>query len=308
MTLAILLFAATGAGETLVLKERAGVESRHVRLLDLLEPDRLTGAARVLLAGVYLGRAPEDGKTRTITAEEIRRELEVRGIDPAAFTLVGERVDVAAGAEDTPAGGAARRAIAFEIRRIALERFSDVRPQDLVVRVAGLRPAALPEGAELLQLAPIERITLGDVPFRALFSGKIEVSGTARILRAREAAFAARDILPGKVLDRADLEHKWVETAGDERYVSELALLAGATAVARVRRGSPVLSTDVRLKPVVRRGDVVRAVSPSFEVDARALQDGAPGDEIALEFVATKKRLRGRVADGARVEVGEVAR
>jgi hypothetical protein len=53
----------------------------------------------------------------------------------------------------------------------------------------------------------------------------------------------------------------------------------------------------------VRRGDVVRAVSPAFEADARALEDGAPGREIAVEFLATKKRARARVSGEDRVEV-----
>ena len=61
-------------------------------------------------------------------------------------------------------------------------------------------------------------------------------------------------------------------------------------------------------KAVVRSRSLVRAVSPHYEVDARALGGGAVGDEILLEYVSTRHRFRGRVLDAGRVEVVEGAR
>ena len=77
MTIWATVLAFLAAGDALVLREKAGVAGRYVRLLDLLDADRLGEAARMELGEVYLGCAPEEGKSRTITAEEIRKELQI---------------------------------------------------------------------------------------------------------------------------------------------------------------------------------------------------------------------------------------
>ncbi len=74
--------------------------------------------------------------------------------------------------------------------------------------------------------------------------------------------------------------------------------------VIRARRVAAV-TPAARPGPVVKARAVVRAESPSYEVDARALEDGAAGDEILLEFVSTRNRFRGRVTGTGRVEVIE---
>ena len=53
---------------------------------------------------------------------------------------------------------------------------------------------------------------------------------------------------------------------------------------------------------------MVRAFSSGYEVDARALEDGSAGQEIGLEFVSSKNRVRGKVANASRVDVGEAGR
>jgi flagella basal body P-ring formation protein FlgA len=72
--------------------------------------------------------------------------------------------------------------------------------------------------------------------------------------------------------------------------------------------GAAITPTDLRLKPVVRKGDVVRAVSAAYEVDARALEDGVAGQEIGLEFTSSRNRVRAKVVDAGRVDVAEAAR
>ena len=59
---------------------------------------------------------------------------------------------------------------------------------------------------------------------------------------------------------------------------------------------------------MIKKGDLVRAVSATYEVDAKALEDGAPGQEIPLEFVTSKNRVRAKVSAAARAEVVEVGK
>jgi hypothetical protein len=250
---------ATWAGDTVVLKESARVETRYVRLLDLVEVDRLGEESRRRLDGVYLGRAPEDGAARTIGVGEIRRELEVRGIDPAGFAFAGTEVRVS-GDEARPAAGV-RRAIASEIRRHVLDRHPALRPEEVEVRLLDLDLEGVPAGTEVLGVRPSAGEGLNVSAFTALLTGPVrrEVRGRVEVLKSRHVAVPARP------------------------------------------RPAPAAAA-------VRPGDVVRAVSASFEVDARAVESGAPGAEITLEFLSTRARFRGRVVSADRVEVVEQGR
>ncbi len=308
MTLMLaLLMALPGASETLVLKEKARTPGRYVRLVDLLDPASLGEAARARLEGVYLGRAAEEGKTRVITVDEIKKELERRSLDPEGFAFMGEKVEVGTGGEPVE-GEALRRAVAFEIKRYAMERLSGVRPEEIVVRIAYLGGEEGLEGFGVTGLRPRDAGDFGKAEFTAELTDrsgreKREIEVIARILRLREVAFAARDIGIAKVLERADLDVKRVETAGDEGYAGDPAALLGSKAAARIRKGAAIMTIDVRLKPVVKARDVVRVKGENFEVDACALEGGAAGEEILMECLASKKRLRAKVLDAETVRM-----
>ncbi len=300
----VLMLLSMAMGETVVLKEKALVGGRFVKLADLLDADRSGDAARAQFAEIYLGRAPSEGQTRTITLDEIRRELERRGIDPESFTFVGREVEVTPGGESPI--DALRRAVAFEIKRHLLEQGAG-RADETVVRLLSLHPENVSPDCDVAEVRP-----RGASDFTIVLvdpaKKRIEVEAVIRIFRTREMAFAARDINPGKAVERADLEFRRVESSDEESASGEWATLVGAAAAVRIRKGAKIALNDLRLKAVVKKGDVVRAVSSSYEVDARALEDGAPGQEISLEFVTSKNRLRAKVAGGARVEVVEVVK
>jgi flagella basal body P-ring formation protein FlgA len=308
MIWAFLVLALLGQ-ERLVLKEKAQVGGRFLRLVDLLDIDQTSEAARAELAEIYLGPAPEEGKVRTVSADEIRRELERRSIDPAAFVLSGEKVVVSGGG--SPASDALRRAIAFEIKRYLLDREAGFRATELTVRIGSLHPEDLPPTAEIVEVRPRSPEAKSEFVVQVMDPADkktVEVVVIARLLRSRDVAFAVRDLGVHRAIERADVEFRRIDVAGDENYVDEWAALAGATTLVRVRKGAPIAASDLRLKPALRRGDVVRAFSPTFEVDARALEDGALGQEIQLEYVTSKNRFRGRVGGAARVDVVEVGK
>jgi flagella basal body P-ring formation protein FlgA len=293
--IAALLLALVGS-ETIALKEKASVSGRWVRVIDLVDADRSDPAARLRIADIYLGRAPEEGKTRTVTLDEIRRELERRGVDPSGFAWRGERVEVSAG---VPVESVSlRAAVAFEIKRHLMEREAGLRADEVSVRV--------------LQLSPETDGDVVDVKARgtgyvAVLSNGSKIDVVARVSRVRDGVFAARDLVPGRAIDRSDLEVKRVELPEDERP-ADVATFVGAVPAVRIRQGAAVTAGDLRLKAAVKKGDVVRAISSGYEVDARALEDGAPGQEISLEFVTSRNRLRAKVASGTRVDVVEASR
>jgi flagella basal body P-ring formation protein FlgA len=273
--------------ETISLKEKANVAGRWVRVIDVIDADAGT---RRRLADVYLGRAPEEGQSRTITLDEIRRELERRGLDPAEFAWRGDRVDVTVG---VPVDDR-RASVAFAIKRHLMEREGE----QVSVRVLQLQPATWADGVEIAEVKSKSLVVL---------SNGTKVDVVARLARVRDLVVAARDLVPGRAIDRADLELKRVEM-DDEEHPAEIGALIGAVPAVRIRQGAAVTAAELRLKPVVKKGDIVRAVSSGYEVDVRALEDGAPGQEIGVEFVSSRNRIRAKVTGAGRVDVGETSR
>ena len=264
-------FVLISSGE-LALKENARVQGRFVRLSDLLR----SGHAP---ADVWLGRAPEEGTSRVIAADDIRRELELRGYD---FTLVGAQVVVERGPE--PESEALRRAVAFEIKRAVLER-DGLRGDDVTVRLESLSPAPSAE---------VREVRAEGNGFVATFADGTTSRATATVVRLRDVAFAVKDVPAGKTLTAEDVEFR--------RAPEGAADVIGAAAAVRIKAGAAIGDADLKRKPAVRRGDLVRLVSTAFEVDARAMEDGAVGREIDVEVAASKVRARGRVAGAGRVE------
>jgi flagella basal body P-ring formation protein FlgA len=286
MSPALALLLLLGA-ESIALKDKATVTGRWVRILDLVDADRTDPATRARIADLYIGRAPEEGRTRTITAEEIRRELAGRGIDLSSAIWSGESVEVTRGvsAETESLRASVLRALRKHVGAAT-------------VQLVSLEPEACPGAGEVVDIA-------ADGPrFVARMSDGTRVEVVARILRTRDAVFAARDLVPGRVLEAGDLETRRVEAADDDRLLEPSAAVGSVTA-ARVRKGAAIAPADLRQKALIHKGDVVRAISAAYEVDARALEDGVAGQEIGLEFASSRNRVRAKVVDPTRADVVE---
>lgn len=274
--------------EAIALKEKATVNGRWVRIIDLVDADRTDPATRERIADLYVGRSPEEGQVRTISAAEIRRELESRGIDLSAVIWKGESVDVVRGVSAD--AESLRKAVQKALEKVA---------GAATVKIVSLQPESC-EGEVVDLKADGSR-------FVATMSNGTKVDGVARILRMREAVFAARDLAPGRVIDRADVETRRIEVSDEERLL-DLSNVVGSVSATRVRMGAPITPNDLRLKAAIRKGDMVRIVSTSYEVDGKALEDGVPGQEIGLEFASSRNRVRARVVDNTRVTVVEAGR
>jgi flagella basal body P-ring formation protein FlgA len=256
----------------LTLKESARVQGRYVRLSDVLR----SGHAP---ADVWLGRAPEEGKPRTISADDIRRELELRGYD---FTLVGTQVVVERGPELE--ADARRRAVEFEIKRAVLER-DGLRADEVSVRLERLHPEPV---------ADVKDVRAEADGFVVTFTDGSVSRAAAAVVRLRDVAFAVREIPAGKTLTAEDVELRRAAEGAED--------VIGAAAGVRIKAGAAIGDADLKRKPAVRRGDLVRLTSAAYEVDARAMEDGAVGREFDVEVAASKARARGRVAGAGRVE------
>jgi len=132
----------------------------------------------------------------------------------------------------------------------------------------------------------------------------------SRFVRLLEVVDASRLDEPGRARLR-DVFLGRAPAAGERRVVTaeeirrELAWrgLSIAVSGAEVEVRAPGRPAPRPSKAGVARGDVVRALGDAYEADARALEAGAPGATIPIEFLATKTRARARVAAEGRVEV-----
>ena len=111
-----LLLAALLAGDpadTLALRETARCEGRFVKLADLVDAVALRDDVRASLAGVYLGRAPAAGRSRVVTAADVRRELAWRGLP---WSVREGEVRVGEGRPELPEAAAPRAAARVKAR------------------------------------------------------------------------------------------------------------------------------------------------------------------------------------------------
>jgi hypothetical protein len=113
VSLLLALLALGDPAETLSLRETAKAEGRFVKLSDLVEAAGLREDVRASLAGVYLGRAPAAGRSRVVSAADVRRELAWRGL---SWPVRDGEVRVGEGRPELPEAPAARSASRVKAR------------------------------------------------------------------------------------------------------------------------------------------------------------------------------------------------
>jgi flagella basal body P-ring formation protein FlgA len=128
-----------------------------------------------------------------------------------------------------------------------------------------------------------------------------------RILVERRMPVARHD-LPAKAVFRAeDAVDAWVPwNRGAGRAVRDVASLTGMALVRPVQAGQMLLMRDFERPVVLRRGDTVqlqqRAGDLVISGNAVVVTQGAVGDRIEVQSVATRKRLRAVVKSNSVVE------
>jgi|GEM_PF-1947172 len=128
-----------------------------------------------------------------------------------------------------------------------------------------------------------------------------------KILVERRMPVARHD-LPAKTLFREeDSVEAWVPwTRGTGRAVRDVASLVGMALVRPVQAGQTLLMRDFERPVVLRRGDTVQLQQKNGDLtissNAVVVTQGAVGDRIEVQAVATRKRLRGIVKSNSVVE------
>lgn len=190
-------------------------------------------------------------------------------------------------------------------------------PAELPARIAEAAVAALDLGqGGQATLDPNLRLARCQQPLatRVAAAATVEVSCAQPAWRLfvpvvasnRQAVLVlARAVAAGQPLVAADLASDERQTAG----AAQALLVDPAQAIGRVARrhlqaGSVLSHADLQAQPLVHRGQTVdlltRRGNVEVRVSARALRDGALGQQVAVRNLSTGKNVQGTVqADGS---------
>lgn len=132
------------------------------------------------------------------------------------------------------------------------------------------------------------------------------ISGDYRILVSLPVP--ARKIAKGEIIAEADLRQKdFLHTLVDESIVSEAALAAGSEARRNLQKDRPIAKAAIGRPFAVKRGDAVLIIAEgallTLTSKGKALEDGAPGDEIRVLNLVSKKNITGVVAENGNILV-----
>lgn len=282
--------------QLVTLRDEAVVGGAYLKLADVVAEAPLAGE----LAHVYLGRAED----RVITAEDVRRELSLRGI--AGVTVAGMAVHVRRG-DPVVLEGRERFAsmVAFEVRSMAAAELKTVEMDVLRAHVTHVDAV---EDAAASRITRVVRITpgvLGIGEYLVEIKDAPTARVVARVTQLREIARATRAMPRGHKITFNDFERVTVECDPSSDYAFQLGYLAGGKTLERIEAGAPIRERDVALRPLVTRGAIVKARSKFLVVDAKVVEDGAIGEIVTLEFVETRQRAAGRVLSANEVEILE---
>ena len=289
MTLCLML-------QIVTLRDEAVVGAAYVMLSDVVAEAPLAGA----LAHVYLGRAAD----RVITADDVRHELALRGIP--GVTVAGMAVHVRQG-DPVVLEGRERFAsmVAFEVRSMAAVELRSVEMDELRVHVTHVDPVEDDAASRITRVVRMSPGVLGIGEYFVEVNDAPTVRVVARVTQLREIGRTTRALPRGHKITPNDFEKVKVECDPASDYAFAVGYLPGGKTREKIEAGAPIRERDVSLRPIVTRGETVKARSKFMIVDATAVEDGAIGEIVTLEFVETKKRVAGRVISANEVEIVE---
>ncbi len=284
----------------ITLQRETDLVGRSVLVRDLAEVSADDDELRARVGDLEIAPRPAEGFARTFRRTDVERRLVEAGLPRDAFTLRGAEATLAR-PKTTLLAAEKLLEVANGIARawIAREPAADVEFEPL-----GRVPAtAVPPGRTGVQLrgkvqpAHAER----DSGMRLTIDLEILVDGEAwrtlpvhfRLRRFATVWTPVRGARAGEFLTDVELTEQRVEVppnAPAGGYATHEELL-GRVARVDLRAGRPIRNADLGEPAVVHRSDPVRLVSQRgtirVAVKAVALEDGAAGDRIRVQNLAT---------------------
>lgn len=294
--------AAGGASVRLTFSATAQVRGSIIRLSEVAQIEcsdpKLTEALRML----DVGSAPLFGSSRTLSIAYARVRIKSLGIRDEQISVSGpEQVAITRLFQTVSSDTllqAALDAVEPHAKGAALQ--PSTRPQEL--RIA-------PGDLTLRPREPQLSSTSAHVTLEVCVEGKVETTVTVnlRLLPRVRALVAARALPAGTILTEADIQQGDVAQSNGSPLLLDISQAIGRQLSAALPEGSPLLPQQLRLVPLVKRGDRVkvtcRSGSVAISCAAEAQQDGAMGQTIRVRNVLSQQDFTARVVGSSELEM-----
>lgn len=296
----VLLLLALVPGNAVRMKDEALAQGKYITLLDVVEGDGLSVSDKALFAKVYLGKSPAAEEEKRVTIGDVNEALAARGIERSRYVIVGDGTIVKTnGGEGADSSGLQRKYVEAIATEVARSR--QVELQRVVVHL--LQP--IPEVTDIVSIANVREeqdwtFSLEVVKSNGTKVGDIKCS--AEVVIKQAACVAARDLKSGEIVSSKDVVRTFVEPSEKMSKSVEGPQVIGARVIRKIAKGSVIARDAVKRTPIVHKRDVVVARSECLDTTAHALDEGAEGDIIALEYVSTKNKFKGKVLSSGLVE------
>ena len=302
LSVSALFFLLGQARADFVLKAECEVGVDGVYLSDVVE-----AAKGAPIPAIQLDVSPRWGPVREYTADELIKLIQTRA----------QAVRVRAGSQDKVR--VVRRGRALEEDEVLQSLKDEVTKSPLysdgeleMVFSREWRSLLIPDGPlELKLISKLNyRTQQTTLRFQLLDAGVSIGSFSAYVKMAlwKNVWVAGRPISRGMLLPEAKLEQQRLDIIKNRRDLWD-----GNPSDNRlwfqevVSPGRMIYARSVGMKPVVRRGGLAKAVvtngSLTVSANVKVLEDGAPGDVVRVQNMATRKELIGEVIDEKTVKI-----
>jgi flagella basal body P-ring formation protein FlgA len=259
------------------------------------------------LSDIDLGPAPRPGRERRVPGRSVESALASCGQLPGGIRTTIPDWIVVTGAYQTLS-----EASLEEVFKTYIERQTG-RDETVVsrIRIRGLKP--LPLGN--IALSPSGRgdaYIKGNVSLRLGVAvdgkdhGQVTISGW--VDRYARVVCATTAIPMGSVIKAADVCLKRMNISkASSRILFDIAQVVGKEARSQIRVGDCLQEHRLTTPPLIEKGDRVKILARAGVVRVATMgiakADGAEGEQIRVENIASEKTVVGRVVDGGTVEV-----
>lgn len=289
-----------------VLRATASVRDAKIRLADVARIVG-TGPAAAKIAEVDLGAAPLPGRSRGVSADDVRIRLRSAGFQAESLAPGATRRCVVTRASQTVDAetliDAARESVekreASGEGQLFVEAISQ--PRDLVLPMGRLELTTEPLGHAVGATRRV--IVRASVDGKAC--GRTDVS--LRVRRMVRVAVASATILKDQTLtaDRVRFEERDQAVLPEDSFL-EGSPLDGLLALRAIAAGTPITRRMADQPAIIHRGDTVnvrvRTGGIEIGVPVVAMEDGRPEGWLRVLNTQSKREFRARVVDSKTVE------
>lgn len=274
------------------------VSERSIRLGDIAYITPVGGKAAIWM-DKEVARSPDPGEKKLISSQSVIAALSrVPGADTIKWqgssnvTVIRESIIIDRQKIEAIIAGFLHDNL-FRLPQAAL-RFQIIRAPERIT---------LPTGKLEYQVIPSNQEIIGSSSFAIIFliDGKTVANHTVRgkLEAIAQVVVASSRIRKGEIITPEKLQLTEIDISRIDSPYRLPRQVIGMQAKRTITSGKPLTSRNVEAPPLVRRGELVRIIAKSGQMQISstgiAAMDGRPGDSIRIRNIQSNKLIHARV-------------